>query len=127
MRTQNPVLLIIDDIEDYLRSLSTALRRNFAILTACSLEEAKAQMDGKRVDVVLADIRLNESDPANRDGLVFLEWSRANYSRVPVVIMSAYREFGFGDDALRLGAAEFLKKPINLHELRSLLKSLVED
>ncbi|MBI1929830.1 response regulator [Candidatus Poribacteria bacterium] len=124
MQNRNSTVLIIDDIEDYLRSLATALKRDFTILTARSLEDAKATMAENSVNVVLSDIRLDESDPTNRDGLVFLEWSRGTYPRVPVVMMSAYREFDLAVDALNLGAAKFLKKPINLRELKALLKTL---
>ena len=80
----------------------------------------------QRIDIALVDIRLSESDPTNCDGLVFLEWVKMNYPDVPVVVMSAYREFDMAVDALNLGAAYFLKKPINLRELNGVLRGLVK-
>ena len=124
MKTQKPTLLIIDDIEDYLRSLQIALKREFDVITARSLHVAQEQMASHKVDIILSDIRLDESDLTNRDGLLFLEWAKANYPEIPVIGMSAYREFDLAVDALNLGADKFLKKPINLIELKMLLKTL---
>ena len=118
-------ILIVDDIEDYLRSLKNALKNEFEVTTARSLVEAKETMNDA-VKVVLADIRLDEENPSNKDGLLFLEWTKMNHPGVPVIIMSAYTEFDMAVEALNLGASYFLKKPINLVELKGLLNNLSE-
>jgi len=118
-------ILILDDQEDYVRSLTHALRGDFEITTATSLFEAKERME-PTVDLALIDIRLSEDDPSNRDGLHFLEWVRMNYPEIPVIMMSAYREFDLAVESLNLGASYFLRKPINLVELKALLKLFAE-
>ncbi|HIE05627.1 MAG TPA: response regulator [bacterium (Candidatus Stahlbacteria)] len=115
-------LLIVDDIEDYLSSLTNVLKDEYEIITARSLEEAKEHAKGG-IDIALIDIRLSEEDMSNRDGLVFLEWLKMNYPQIPAIVMSAYQEFDLAVDALNLGAKYFLKKPINLKELRGVLKT----
>ncbi|MEO0129639.1 MAG: response regulator [candidate division WOR-3 bacterium] len=119
-------ILIVDDIEDYLRSLENALKGDFEIIKAMSLSEAKERMN-KEIKVALVDIRLKEDDPQNRDGLVFLEWVKMNYPETKVIIMSAYREFDLAVEALNLGAEYFLRKPINLVELKGTIKTVLED
>ena len=116
-------ILIVDDVEEYVESLCRALRGEHELLKAHSLSEAKERMD-KSVGLALLDVRLSESDTANRDGLLILEWLKQHYHGVPVVIMSAYRDFDAATDALNLGAAHYLKKPINLKELREVIGSL---
>lgn len=118
-------LLIVDDREDYLRALTSALRTEFDIVTAKSLEEAKERMDAS-IEVALVDVRLSEEDEQNRDGVRFLEWVKKNYPNVPVLMMSAYRDFDAAVEALNLGAEYFLKKPIDLRELKQLLRSFAE-
>lgn len=118
-------LLIVDDREDYLRALTGALRTEFDIVTAKSLEEAKEHMDAS-IEVALVDVRLSEEDEQNRDGVRFLEWVKKNYPNVPVLMMSAYRDFDAAVEALNLGADYFLKKPIDLRELKQLLRSFAE-
>jgi DNA-binding NtrC family response regulator len=116
-------LLIVDDIEEYLNSLARVLSDEYTVLKAKNLEDAKRKAK-EGIDVAIVDIRLSEDEPENKDGLVFLEWMRMNYPDVPVIMMSAYKEFDLAVEALNLGAEYFLKKPINLIELKGLLKTL---
>jgi len=118
-------ILIVDDIEEYLDSLANALKNDFEIIRAMSLVEAKEKMS-ELIKVALVDIRLKEDDPNNRDGLVFLEWVKMNFPKTKVIIMSAYREFDLAVEALNLGAEYFLRKPINLVELKGTIKTMLE-
>ena len=120
-----PCILIVDDIEEYLDSLANALCDEYDVLKARTLEEAKSLASKHRIDIALVDIRLSEEDMTNRDGLVFLEWMKMNYPEIPVVVMSAYQEFDLAVDALNLGAEYFLKKPINLIELKGVLERVL--
>jgi len=125
MKMRPPCILIVDDIEEYLDSLANALRDEYDVLKARTLEEAKSLASKHRIDIALVDIRLSEEDMTNRDGLVFLEWMKMNYPEIPVVVMSAYQEFDLAVDALNLGAEYFLKKPINLIELKGVLERVL--
>jgi len=118
-------VLILDDVEEYLNSLKNVLREEFEIITASSLEEAKRHTDNT-IDIALVDIRLSEEDPSNKDGLVYLEWVKMNFPQIPVIMMSAYKEFDLAVESLNLGASYFLRKPINLLELKALLKIFAE-
>jgi DNA-binding NtrC family response regulator len=113
-------ILILDDIEEYLNSLARALSGEYEIVKAKSIEEAKEMMDSS-VKLALVDIRLSEEDMSNRDGLIFLAWLKENYPEIPVIMMSAYRDFDSAVDALNLGASYYLKKPINIRELKDLI------
>jgi len=120
-------ILVVDDIEEYLNSLENALKGEYEILKARNLNDAKSiATKEQRLNVAIVDIRLSEEDPSNKDGLVFLEWLKMNYSEVKVVMMSAYKEFDLAVDALNLGAEYFLKKPINLVELKGILETLLK-
>lgn len=119
-------ILIVDDVQEYLNSLSRALAGECETVKAASLKEAKERMDDM-VKLALVDVRLSEADMANRDGILFLGWLREKYPKVPVVIMSAYRDFDVAVDALNLGASQYLKKPINLRELKNLIDLLVKN
>ena len=122
---EKSTILIVDDIEEYLGSLRNALGGEFSVLTATSMDEAKEIMN-EEVGFFLLDIRLNEDDPQNRDGILLLEWCKENYPIKPVVMMSAYQDFDIAVDALNLGASSFLRKPINILELKALLRDLME-
>jgi len=116
-------VLIVDDVPDYLNSLLRALRGEHEVLVAENIEKAKEQFD-KTIGLALLDVRLSEEDLANRDGILLLSWIKETYPEVPVVMMSAYRDYDATVDALNLGAAYFLKKPINLRELKGFVSTL---
>ena len=118
-------ILIVDDLIDYLQSLTNALETDFDIVPAASLSEAKEKLN-ENIDLILSDIRLNESDLDNKDGIRLLEWSKKNFSEIPVVLMTVYRDFEIAVDALNLGAAKFLKKPINISKLKETLKEVLK-
>lgn len=117
-------VLILDDREDYLRALQAALRKDFEVVCATSVEEANRLMDAA-VKVALVDVRLSELDPSNCDGLRFLEQAKREYPGTPVIMMSAYRDVD-ALETLDAGANFFLRKPIDLRELRSLLRDVAE-
>jgi DNA-binding NtrC family response regulator len=118
-------ILIVDDLIDYLQSLTNALEADFDILPVASLSEAKEKLNDD-IDIILSDIRLDESDPNNKDGIALLEWSKKNFPGIPVVLMTVYRDFEIAVNALNLGAAKFLKKPINISELKETLKEVLK-
>lgn len=120
-------VLIVDDLAEYLRSLQRALSAEHTITTASSLEEAQAVIRLSIPDVALVDVRLSESEPDNRDGLRLLEWLRSYAPNLPVIMMSAYRDFEIAVDALNFGSKRFLKKPIDLRELKTLLRDLATE
>lgn len=118
-------ILIVDDVAEYVQSLGRALSMEYDIVKTFTLEQAKKAMDNT-ISLALVDIRLSEDDMANRDGIIFLGWLKENFPTVPVVMMSAYRDFDSAVEALNLHAAGYLKKPINLRELKGLIASLLE-
>jgi DNA-binding NtrC family response regulator len=121
---QKKRILIVDDVAEYVQSLGRALSLEYDIVKTFTLEQAKKAMDNT-VSLALVDIRLSEDDMANRDGIIFLGWLKENFPAVHVVMMSAYRDFDSAVEALNLHAAGYLKKPINLRELKSLIASLL--
>lgn len=118
-------ILILDDLREYVESLSRVLQLDHEVVSAQTLEEAKELME-PGVDAAIVDVRLSEEDPTDRGGLLFLGWMRENYPDVPVIMMSAYRDFDSAVDALNLGAKHFIKKPIVLRELREILDSIAK-
>lgn len=122
---QKKRILIVDDVAEYVQSLGRALSLEYDIVKTFTLEQAKKAMEST-VSLALVDIRLSEDDMANRDGIIFLGWLKENFPSVHVVMMSAYRDFDSAVEALNLHAAGYLKKPINLRELKGLIASLLE-
>lgn len=118
-------IIVVDDVVEYVDSLARALSLQYEVVKACSLEEAKKKMDFS-IKLALVDVRLSEEDLTNRDGLLFLGWVKENFPDTPVLMMSAYRDFEAAVEAMNLGASYFIKKPINLKELRELIEKYIK-
>jgi two-component system, NtrC family, response regulator AtoC len=131
MATQSPTLLIIDDDKTFLASLERALRRDFSVITA-SDEASAFSAFGHGPDIVLLDIRLDESDNQNRGGVALLKRFLEAQPGVPVVMTSAYGDIETAVGCMRLGAADFIQKAdffqkgVGLGELRQRLRSALE-
>ncbi len=114
-------LLIVDDQILYLKSLEIALRKKFDILTAQSYKDALEILKDD-VDLALIDVRLDEKDESNIDGLKIIEWIKMNKPEISVFVMSAYKEFNYAEQALNLGAKHFFRKPIDIISLTAILE-----
>src|SRR3984957_18211623 len=106
-------LLIVDDEENTLASLARAFRLAGHEATVCdnpakALELAKAQ----KFDLILSDVRM-----PGKDGLTLLEELKAQGVAAPVVMMSGQAEIEMAVRATRLGALDFLEKPISTEKL----------
>ena len=110
---QKANLLIVDDEPNTLASLSRAFRLAGHDATVCdnamkALEFARTQ----NFDLIFSDVVM-----PGKDGLSFLEDLRANGIAVPVVMMSGQAHIEMAVRATRLGALDFLEKPVSTEKL----------
>ncbi|MEO0160380.1 MAG: response regulator [candidate division WOR-3 bacterium] len=120
-------ILILDDVIPYLDALSRALSGDYEIIKASNIEEAKEHSDNS-IDLFLIDICLDENRPGlDRSGIDFLKWVKEHFADKPAIVMSAYRDYEAAVEALNLGAFKYLKKPIDLKELKSTIKEGLKD
>lgn len=120
-------VLIVDDIEEYLESIEMILSSEFEVFKAKSYDEAIDILNKEDIDLAIIDIRLDENDPSNRDGLRIVKWIRENSLRTIPVVMSAYKEFDYAVEALNLGAKYFLKKPLKPDEILGVINKLLQE
>ncbi|PIZ16471.1 response regulator [Candidatus Desantisbacteria bacterium CG_4_10_14_0_8_um_filter_39_17] len=91
------------------------------IHTATSGKEAIARIKVLKYDLILLDIRMPEMN-----GIEILKEIRKYDEKVPVAMMSAYEDMDLAQEALRLGAYDFIKKPIDHDYLKaSVLSKLI--
>ena len=106
-------LLLVDDDRHVLASMADWLRdQGYAADTATNLVEARTAVDRKPYDLVLADIRLG-----NEDGFDLLAYCRANQPATAVIMITGYGTVEAAVEAIRLGAFDFLTKPLIDEEL----------
>lgn len=111
-------LLIVDDEAVVRDSLRVYLeKRGHQIDEATSVEEALELIDGNEYDIVLLDIRM-----PGESGLSLLNTLQNRRPEIAIVMMSGHGNMDSVIEALRAGAADFLKKPIQPSELTAALE-----
>jgi two-component system response regulator YesN len=76
-------------------------------------------LSSEKIDVLLTDIRM-----PGLSGLELMERLRQNNVDTEVIFLSGYAEFSYAQEALRMGAYDYLLKPFNLEEMPSFLEQL---
>ena len=115
-------ILVVDDEPD-LRTLYelTLLREGYRVDTAATLLEARQQLQAKRFDVVISDMRLPDGF-----GMELLQDLRDQQRRERCVVMTAYGSAENAVEALRCGAFDYLTKPVDLKQFRLVVASAVQ-
>jgi two-component system NtrC family response regulator/two-component system response regulator AtoC len=116
-------LLIVDDDARIRSSLSRSLKEVAeSIETAATGEEALGRIGSAQPDIVLSDVKM-----PGMDGLALLRLVRERVPGVDVILMTAFDDLPLVANAMREGAADFLVKPLDLHQLRRLIERVFED
>lgn len=106
-------VLVVDDEESICKSLEGVLSdEGFSVMIAKSGEEALAMMDEKLPDLVLLDIWL-----PGIDGIEVLRRMRETLPDIPVIIMSGHGTIETAVKATKLGAYDFIEKPLSIEKI----------
>ena len=112
MATHGSLLVVDDDrhiceaMADYLREL------NYRTETANTCEEAIARIKESSFEVVICDVNLPD-----RDGFQLLEWAVKHARDTSVILITGYGTIESAVEAIRLGAFDYLTKPVIDDEL----------
>jgi two-component system response regulator PilR (NtrC family) len=117
-----PTVLVVDDEPDLCELLSITLRRmDLDPRTARSVAEAQRLLKIERFDLCLTDMQLPDGD-----GLELVQWIQQYSPSVPVAVITAHGNMETAVRALKLGAFDFVSKPLDLAGLRKLVASAIK-
>ncbi|MFZ5774531.1 MAG: response regulator [Thermodesulfobacteriota bacterium] len=106
-------LLIVDDEQDFVESLTKRLRRRGIICDgALNGTEALSRLRKQHSDVVLLDMLLPDLD-----GNTVLREIKRQWPAIEVIILTGHVSVAAGQESLRAGAADYLVKPVELETL----------
>jgi two-component system response regulator PilR (NtrC family) len=120
--SEQPVVLVVDDEPDLLELVSLTLNRmRLTTRTAPDLGSARKLLKAEHFDLCLTDMRLPDGD-----GLDLVAWIQANRAALPVAVITAHGNIEAAVRALKLGAFDFVSKPLDLGVLRKLVESAIK-
>ncbi len=123
MTAQRPSLFVVDDEPGILEVVARFGRRAGFDVVACSGgHEAIAQLETRRADIVMVDLRMPDIG-----GLDVIRAIRAIDPNCQAVLMTGFATVDTAVEAIKLGAMDYLSKPLDFGRLEQLLGSVKED
>ncbi|QIK80335.1 sigma-54-dependent Fis family transcriptional regulator [Lysobacter sp. HDW10] len=114
--------LVVDDERDIRELLVLTLTRmGLRVETAATLGMAKSQLANAKFDFCLTDMRLPDGS-----GLELLSHIADKYPEMPVAMLTAFGNVEAAVEALKLGAFDFVAKPVDLKVLRNLVQHALD-
>ncbi|MDX1643637.1 MAG: sigma-54 dependent transcriptional regulator [Thermoanaerobaculia bacterium] len=121
---EDPLILVIDDETGSRESMAIALEK--AGLAVRTFDDAAEALDflaqENRVRLAICDLRM-----PGTDGLAFLAAVRERELDIGVVLVTGYGSIENAVEAMRIGADDYLTKPVDLYELRQRVRNLLEN
>ena len=116
-------VLVVDDEADIRALISEILSdEGYGVTVAADAAEARAARSDDQFDLILLDIWMPDTD-----GITLLrEWSENGTPSCPVVIMSGHGTVDTAVEATRLGAFDFVEKPLSLAKLLRTVEAALE-
>ena len=114
------ILIVEDDITFSLMLTTWLGKKGFVVRSSSSVSDAKRKLGEEAFDLVISDLRLPDSD-----GIDLLKWLKSTHPSLPLIMMTSYAEIQTAVQAMKLGAADYIAKPLIPDELLGKIKELV--
>ena len=116
---KNMKVLLVDDEEEFVKALAERLKmRDLCSDTVLDGEEALSFVEDQEPDVMVLDLKM-----PGIDGMEVLRQVRKAYPKIQVIILTGHGTEKHEEEAKRLGAFDYLEKPVNLDVLVKKMKA----
>lgn len=106
-------ILIVEDDITFGMMLKTWLgKKGFEVSSVSNIARARKHIESQTVDLVLSDLRLPDYE-----GIDLLKWMNDRGINIPLIIMTGYADIQSAVLAMKLGARDYIAKPVNPEEL----------
>lgn len=106
-------ILIVEDDITFGMMLKTWLgKKGFDVSTVSNIARAQKHIENQTVDLILSDLRLPDYE-----GIDLLKWMNDREMNIPLIIMTGYADIQSAVLAMKLGARDYIAKPVNPEEL----------
>lgn len=112
------ILIVEDDITFGMMLKTWLEKKGFDVSSVSNIARAKKHIESEKTDLILSDLRLPD-----HEGIDLLKWMNDRGMTVPLIIMTGYADIQSAVQAMKLGARDYVAKPVNPDEL---LKKIAE-
>lgn len=115
-------VLIVDDEKLIRWSMRQKLESwSYQISEAETLQEARAALQREIPDLITLDLKLPDGS-----GIDFLKQVKPLHPNIPIIVITAFGVVDVAVQALKLGAYDFIEKPINFEKLENAIRNALE-
>ncbi|MEJ2069659.1 MAG: response regulator [Syntrophobacterales bacterium] len=118
---ETPLVLVVDDDPGILDLVREILSPSYQVVTAGSVKEARKHLREQSCDLVLTDMVMPEAG-----GMELLKYLRLHHFDIPVIVFTGYANFQDAVNAVKLGAFDYLTKPIQIEILQYAISRALE-
>lgn len=106
------ILIVEDDITFGMMLRTWLEKKGFKVSSAGTVARACKALETQSFHIILSDLRLPDND-----GIYLLKWMKDKMLDIPMIIMTSYAEIHSAVQAIKLGACDYIPKPVNPEEL----------
>src|SRR5512136_2445925 len=115
-------ILLVDDEETALSFMSPLLRdAGYEVVTATTLKAAHQAVDRGEADIIVLDVQLPDGY-----GPTLMERLNREQPNLPVIVVTGYGDIDMAVEAMKLGASDFIQKPVDMARLRQAVDKAAE-
>ncbi|MCG6878013.1 MAG: sigma-54 dependent transcriptional regulator [Deltaproteobacteria bacterium] len=118
---EKATILVVDDENGVRQSFNMVLKDDYNVLLAANGEEAMAIFKKNRVDLILMDIRLPDTD-----GVTLLQKLKEIEPDTEIIMVTAVKEIQTAVKAIKLGAYEYVIKPFVVDDVLTIISRALE-
>ena len=116
-------ILIVEDDITFGMMLKTWLgKKGFEVSSVSTIARARQHIESQTVDLILSDLRLPD-----HEGIDLLKWMNEQGKAIPLIIMTGYADIQSAVLAMKLGARDYIAKPVNPEELLKKISEALQD
>ncbi len=116
-------ILIVEDDITFGMMLKTWLgKKGFEVSSVSTIARARKHIESQTVDLILSDLRLPD-----HEGIDLLKWMNEQGKAIPLIIMTGYADIQSAVQAMKLGARDYIAKPVNPEELLKKISETLQD
>ena len=116
-------ILIVEDDITFGMMLKTWLgKKGFEVSSVSTNARARKHIESQTVDLILSDLRLPD-----HEGIDLLKWMNEQGKAIPLIIMTGYADIQSAVLAMKLGARDYIAKPVNPGELLKKISEALQD
>ena len=97
-------------------------KKGFEVSSVSTIARARKHIESQTVDLILSDLRLPD-----HEGIDLLKWMNEQGKAIPLIIMTGYADIQSAVLAMKLGARDYIAKPVNPEELLKKISEALQD